>query len=119
MAGDRTNAPGSPSAANNAASAEPIVLNAAGAETLTVPYGPMLLNANFVRSGSELQLTGQAGEQVMVQNFFGTEMAPVLMTEGGGKIMPDVAVSLAGPDIRGGGEGDATLLGQSDQPTGQ
>ena len=118
MADDRTNAPDSPSAANNAASGEPIVLNAAGAETLTVPHGPMLLNANFVRSGSELQLTGQAGEQVMVQNFFGTEMAPVLMTEGGGKIMPDVAESLAGPDILGGGEGDATLLGQSDQPIG-
>lgn len=118
MADDHTNVPQGPAASADAVNAAPIMLNAAGAETVTVPHGPMLLNANFARSGSDLQLTGQSGEQVVVQNFFGTEMAPVLATEGGAKIMPDVAESLAGPDILGGGEGDATLLGQSDQPIG-
>ena len=118
MADDHTNAPKGPSENSDAVNAAPITLDATGAETLTVPHGPMLLNANFARAGSELQLTGQTGEQVVVQNFFGAEMAPVLMTEGGGKIMPDVVESLAGPDILGGGEGDATLLGQSDQPIG-
>jgi VCBS repeat-containing protein len=118
VADDHTNAPQGPAASADTLNAAPIMLDAAGAETVTVPHGPMLLNANFARSGSELQLTGQSGEQVFVQNFFGTEMAPVLATEGGAKIMPDVAESLAGPDILGGGEGDATLLGQSDQPIG-
>jgi Ca2+-binding RTX toxin-like protein len=118
VANDHTNiSQGSPASAE-ALNAAPIMLNAAGAETVTVPHGSMLLNANFARSGSDLQLTRQSDEQVIVQNFFGTEMAPVLATEGGAKIMPDVAESLAGPDILGGGEGDATLLGQSDQLIG-
>ncbi|MDE0781436.1 MAG: FecR domain-containing protein, partial [Alphaproteobacteria bacterium] len=118
MANDHTNtSQGSPTSAE-ALNDAPIMLNAAGAETVTIPDGPMLLNANFARSGSDLQLTRQGGEQVIVQNFFGTEITPVLATEGGAKIMPDVAESLAGPDILGGGEGDATLLGQSDQLIG-
>ncbi|MEQ8246257.1 MAG: VCBS domain-containing protein, partial [Alphaproteobacteria bacterium] len=116
MVDDRNETPDTPVAAGEGTA--PITLNAAGVSTLTVPHGAMLLNAQFARAGTELQLTGQNGEQVMVQNFFGTEMAPVLMTEGGGKIMPDVAEALAGPDILGGGEGDATLMGQSDQPIG-
>jgi hypothetical protein len=118
VANDPTNtSQGSPASAE-ALNATPIILNAAGAETVTVPHGPMLLNANFARSGSDLQLTRQGGKQVIVQNFFGTEMAPVLATEGGAKIMPDVAVSLAGPDILDDVEGDATLLRQNDQPIG-
>jgi Ca2+-binding RTX toxin-like protein len=118
VANDHTNiSQGSPASAE-ALNAAPIMLNAAGAETVTVPHGSMLLNANFARSGSDLQLTRQSHEQVIVQNFFGAEIAPVLATEGGAKIMPDVAESLAGPDIQGGGEGDATLLGQSDQLIG-
>ena len=66
MADDHTNVPQGPAASADAVNAAPIMLNAAGAETVTVPHGPMLLNANFARSGSDLQLTGQSGEQVVL-----------------------------------------------------
>ena len=117
MANDHTNTTQAPPASVEALNATPIMLNAAGKKLVTVPHGPMLLHANFARSGSDLQLTRQGGEQVIVKNFFGTKMAPVLATEGGAKIMPDITKYLAGPNLLG-GEDDATLLGKSDQPIG-
>lgn len=118
MANDHTDTRQSSTASAETLTSAPIMLNAAGAITMTVPHGPMLLNANFMRTGSNLHLTRQVGEQVIVHNFFSTERACILETEDGARIMPDVAESLAGPDILSGVERDATHLMQNKKRIG-
>ena len=79
-----------------AASPQLTVLDAVGAEAVTVPGGTMLLRADFAREGPDLLLTGDEGEEVLVRDFFSVETSPNLLTEGGAQITPQVAQALAG-----------------------
>ena len=73
------------------------LVDAHDAAELVVPGGTMLLRAEFTREGPDLTLTGADGSQVLVQDYFVQAEPPVLMTEGGAKIGPELAAKLAGP----------------------
>jgi len=114
----------------------PVVLEAGGGGTLTVPFGSMLLTADFRRSGSDLIVEGRGGEEVIVREFYSAAMAPALSTEGGAELTADVVKALAGPDPDApatdapetatvaaegtvvAGDADDALIGQSGQPIG-
>ena len=72
------------------------VLDAASGATLIVPGGDLLLTATFIRHGSDLILKGDDGTTVVIRDFFAQAEPPVLMTEGGAVIPPDLAARLAG-----------------------
>ena len=79
------------------------VLDAAGQTNLVVPFGVMLLKADFVREGPDLLLIGPNGEQVLVRDYFSVEPPPNLLTEGGAVLSADTVLALAGPAAPGAG----------------
>ena len=100
------------------------VLDAVGAEALTVPGGTMLLTADFSREGPDLLLTGDGGEEVLVRDYFSVETSPNLLTDGGAQITPQVAQALSGslaPDQYAQAtttDGDAQPIGTVDTADG-
>ena len=76
-----------------------VVLDAGSAEggTLIVPGGEFLLHAEYVREGPDLSLVGSDGAEVLVVDFFAVADAPVLESDSGLRILPQVAEKLAGP----------------------
>ena len=94
-----------------------LVLDAAGATELVVPGGDFLLTAAFVREGPDLVLIGSDGTTVVIRDYFAVEGAPVLLTEGGARIVPELAEALAGPAAPG--EYAQAEAGELDQPIGQ
>jgi hypothetical protein len=50
-----------------------------------------------VREGPDLLLVGADGTVVLVRDFFSVESPPTLWTEGGARIVPELAEALAGP----------------------
>jgi hypothetical protein len=64
---------------------------------VTVPGGHFLLVADYIREGADLVLLGPDGETVVVRDFFSSDAPPVLITEGGARVPPDLAEALAGP----------------------
>ncbi len=74
-----------------------IVLTATPNGALVVPHGAFLLNANFVRQGSDLVLVGDDGTRVLIKDYFALFEPPALMTEGGAILPPDLVARLAGP----------------------
>ena len=94
-----------------------LVLDAAGATELVVPGGDFLLTAAFVREGPDLVLIGSDGSAVVIRDYFAVEGAPVLLTEGGARIGPELAEALAGPAAPG--EYAQAEAGELDQPIGQ
>ena len=91
------------------------VIDAAG-DAVTVPYGPMLLDAAFSRQGPDLLLTGDGGESVLVRGYFAAEDPPALLTEGGAILSPDTAEALAGPAAPG--QYAQAAPGSAQQPIG-
>jgi hypothetical protein len=77
------------------------VLDASTGESLVIPGGHMLLVADFQRQGSDLVLIGPDGEVVFIRGYFAQEHPPVLLTEGGAQVTPELASSLAGPAAPG------------------
>ena len=88
-----------------------VVLDAAGATQLEIPGGTFLLHADFVREGPDLLLIGDDGTTVLVRDFFATGEPPILVTDGGARITPELAEALAGPAAPGqfAQAGDAAL----------
>ncbi|HJN03980.1 MAG TPA: FecR domain-containing protein, partial [Alphaproteobacteria bacterium] len=84
-----------------AITAAPSSILYAGAQSLTIPHGDFLLTAEFIREGGDLVLVGADGTTVLVRDFFAVESPPVLWTEGGARILPSLAGSLAGPAAPG------------------
>ena len=76
--------------------AEFIVLQAHDATEVVVPLGDFLLTAEYGREGSDLSLTGADGTQVLIQDYFAQAEPPLLLTEGGARIAPEIASRLAG-----------------------
>ncbi len=50
---------------------------------LIVPHGAFLLDADFVRQGSDLLLVGDDGTRVLIKGYFALSDPPALITEGG------------------------------------
>ncbi len=76
-----------------------VMLDAAASDgaTLIVPGGEFLVHADYVRDGPDLALVGPDGAQVLVVNYFAVSQAPVLESDTGLRIRPQVAEKLAGP----------------------
>ena len=73
------------------------VVVATQASVVLVPAGDWLTRADFSRSGPDLLITGQNGEQVLVRGYFSTGNPPSLITEGGLSISGNIVGRLAGP----------------------
>ncbi len=73
-----------------------VVIDAAGAATLTIPGGSMLLVADFGREGPDLIVEGPNGEEVIVRDYFTMENPPALQTEGGAQLTSDLVSWMAG-----------------------
>lgn len=78
-----------------------MVLDAPGLTPVTIPGGSWLLDAAFVRSGSDLILTGDDGAQVVVRGYFTHDFPPDLTTEDGAVISGHLAEILAGSPAPG------------------
>lgn len=84
-------------ALNAAHGPAPVVVNADGAASVTIPGNGFLLDAEFQRSGPDLVLRGEDGREVVVTGYFAQAHPPALTTPGGAVVQPDLAAKLAGP----------------------
>ncbi|MEM8690025.1 MAG: FecR domain-containing protein, partial [Pseudomonadota bacterium] len=75
-------------------------LNDAG-EPITVPNAHLLFTAQFEHQGSDLVLTGDDGQTVVVEDYFTAETLPDLISPEGGRLYASVVESLAGPRAPG------------------
>ena len=73
-----------------------VVVDAAGASSLVIPGGSMLLVADFAREGPDLIVEGPNGEEVIVRDYFTMENPPTLQTEGGAQLTSDLVSRMAG-----------------------
>ncbi|MBT3306432.1 MAG: hypothetical protein HN377_08100, partial [Alphaproteobacteria bacterium] len=73
------------------------VVVAKQAPVVLVPAGGWLTHADFTRSGPDLLITGQNGEQILVRGYFSSADSPSLTTEGGLSISGNIVGRLAGP----------------------
>ncbi len=69
------------------------VVHAGTAGTLVVPHGTLLLDADFVRQGSDLLLVGPDGTQVLIEDYFAVAYPPALATAGGAVQQPGMVGS--------------------------
>ena len=96
------------------------LLDANGVAEVVVPGGAMLLRADYTREGPDLALSepdaGPDAQNVLVQDYFVQPEPPVLMTEGGAKVGPELAAKLAGPEAPG--QYAQTEPGLGEQPIG-
>ena len=72
-----------------------VVLQVAPGAPLVVPDGTIAPAAEFVRSGADLVLVGPGGAPVVVKDYFALDPPPVLVTEGGASVPPDLVAELA------------------------
>ena len=84
------------SQANGLTALPSIVLDGAAGPSVTVPDGPFLLLADYIREGADLVLVGPDGQTVVVRDYFASDAPPTLITEGGARVPPDLAEALAG-----------------------
>jgi len=73
-----------------------VVVDAAGASSLVIPGGSMLLVADFAREGPDLIVEGPNGEEVIVRDHFTMENLLTLQTEGGAQLTSELVSRMAG-----------------------
>ena len=73
-----------------------VVVDAAGAFSLVIPGGSILLVADFAREGPDLIVGGPNGEEVIVRDYFTMENPPTLQTEGGAQLTSGLVSRMAG-----------------------
>ena len=66
-------------------------------ESVEIPNGNFLLTADYSRIGQDLMLEGPGGAPVLVQEYFSQGTPPLLTTEKGAEIWPELVQSLTGP----------------------
>lgn len=87
-----------------------------GSGSVTIPGGAALLGgADYSRSGSDLVIHGQHGEEIVVRDYFATDHPPKLIASSGASLDGDVVARLAGP--RAAGQLAQASGGQSDAAT--
>ncbi|MGE5475718.1 MAG: M10 family metallopeptidase C-terminal domain-containing protein [Bacteroidales bacterium] len=72
------------------------VIDAQGAQSVTIADGDFLQHADFARSGNDLVLTGANGGTVVVTGYF-LHAAPPALTTGHAVLPGDLVAKLAGP----------------------
>ena len=68
------------SQANGLTALPSIVLDGAAGPSVTVPDGPFLLLADYIREGADLVLVGPDGQTVVVRDYFASDAPPTLIT---------------------------------------
>lgn len=93
------------------------------AAVISIPGGSWLLDAEFVRQGSDLLLLGEDGARILVRDYFAGDLSPPLVTDTGKEIVGDLAARLAGPRAAGYAQAGATsalvAVGKVGTVTGQ
>src|SRR3954453_8831965 len=64
--------------------------------SVTISDAHFLFHADFKRTGSDLTLTGEDGQRVVVPGYFKHERLPALQSPGGAALIGDVVEALAG-----------------------
>ena len=77
--------------------ADVAVVLATEAPVVLIPAGEWLTRADFSRSGPDLLITGQNGEQVLVRGYFSSDNPPSLTTASGLSISANIVAHLSGP----------------------
>ncbi|MCZ6665845.1 MAG: FecR domain-containing protein, partial [Gammaproteobacteria bacterium] len=78
-------------------SADATVVEAVSGGNVKIPFGDFLLKADYIRQGSDLVLSGKDGIQVVVKDYFAVDQPPILETELGAQVLPNLAARLSGP----------------------
>ena len=77
------------------------VSDASDTTSVVIPDAHFLFHAEFKRTGSDLTLTGEDGQRVVVPDYFRNEHLPSLVTPEGAALTGDVVQALAGPQAPG------------------
>jgi len=74
-------------------------INADQADSIVVPHGNALLQAQFERAGPDLfvRMPESIGEDIGIVNYFGAEQTPDLISDGGARLLGGTVEKLAGP----------------------
>ncbi|MCH8189565.1 MAG: FecR domain-containing protein, partial [Proteobacteria bacterium] len=78
-----------------------LLLDADGGDQILVPGGDFILNAEFVRLGPDLLLTGEDGERILVRDYFAADPPPDLVSDNGFVLRGPTVEALAGPAAPG------------------
>lgn len=103
---------------SSGASADTVIhLDGGAGVQLSVPWGSFIQDADYVRAGSDLILTGNDGARIIIVDFFNYPDPPALISDTGLIIDGAVAARLAGSQAPGqfaqaGGAGLAAAIGQ-------
>jgi hypothetical protein len=73
-----------------------LVIEGAGAGSVTLPEGISFGNAAFTHTGPDLMLTGPDGTQVTIRDFFDGDALPHILTAAGGMLPGATAARLSG-----------------------
>src|SRR5262245_30695410 len=66
-------------------------------DAVTIPDAHLLFAGHFSRHGSDLILTGDDGNGIIVLDYFGDAGRPTLVSPDGATLKADVVAALAGP----------------------
>jgi len=74
-------------------------INADQADSIVVPHGNALLQAQFERAGPDLfvRMPESIGEDIGIVNYFSAEQTPDLISDGGARLLGGTVEKLAGP----------------------
>lgn len=115
------------SAATGNVSAQENVVTVAvpdGAQTVTLPAGTNLADAQFVRHGGDLEIVLPDGRHIVLPDFFDGSGSPALTTADGQSLPADLVARLAGPVAPGqfaqadGGTSGLVQVGMVDKLSG-
>ena len=74
------------------------VIDAAGADRVTIPDAHLLFSGEYKRSGSfDLKIVGEDGKSVLIPDYFRSDKRAALQSPEGAALTPDIVEALAGP----------------------
>ena len=76
------------------------IIQAASHDTIDIPGGDFIGNADILKEGADLILKGDNGETIIIEGYFDAHPAPILMAPDGGTLTPGLVqafVRNAGP----------------------
>lgn len=65
-------------------------MDATSGATMTLPGNEFVTDATMLRDGQDLILRAPDGDEITVQNYFSADPAPVIVSEGGAALTPDL-----------------------------
>lgn len=74
------------------------LIQAEGHESVDLPNGDFVANADMLRDGQDLILRTANGDEVRVEGYFSAEPAPMLLAPNGAALTPDLVESFVKPE---------------------